>query len=271
MKVNGNKAAQGIIVLVGLSLVCVLYFFGKTVPPKTAIAAEETEGHENHDHAVLDVAVLVENALSALSPKDRKRIADAGKGETEHIWEEFGRHDIAADLKWKKAQTANTFEAYNHAGDGYIKAVTHNADSTFTAFYAEGAIKAYEKALELKDDETVKLKLAKSLLDLKGETMKGVLLLREIAEANPQQLQAQYELGLLSMQSGQWQKAVERFENTVKISPDFVQGYMYLAECQLQLGNEEAAVLVLKKGKEKINDPAIRKALDEVLNKILKN
>ncbi len=67
------------------------------------------------------------------------------------------------------------------------------------------------------DEGEVSVKKA-SLLIEQGEIMEGVTLLKSVLEEDPNNLDAIWELGKLSMQSQQFDKAVERFEKFVTIT-----------------------------------------------------
>ena len=67
------------------------------------------------------------------------------------------------------------------------------------------------------DEGEVSVKKA-SLLIEQGEIMEGVTLLKSVLEEDPNNLDAIWELGKLSMQSQQFDKAVERFEKFVSIT-----------------------------------------------------
>ena len=98
--------------------------------------------------------------------------------------------------------------------------------------------------------------------------MVGILKLRELAEENPGNLEAQYNLGLLSIQSGQYDRAVERFSKVIDLDPDNIEGYFYLGVSYLEMGNDQKAKenfnYVAKNG----NDPAVIKLVEDYLIKI---
>jgi tetratricopeptide (TPR) repeat protein len=67
------------------------------------------------------------------------------------------------------------------------------------------------------DEGEVSVKKA-SLLIEQGEIMEGVTLLKTVLEEDPNNLDAIWELGKLSMQSQQFDKAVDRFTKFVSIT-----------------------------------------------------
>lgn len=79
-----------------------------------------------------------------------------------------------------------------------------------------------------------------------GEPMAGITMLRDLAAEYPNEPLPHFYLGLFSMQSGQFDKAVERFEKVIELDPKLLSAYTYLAEANLALGNQEKAVEILE-------------------------
>jgi FimV-like protein len=59
--------------------------------------------------------------------------------------------------------------------------------------------------------------------------MKGVLQMRSLADANPENADLQWHMGKFSMQTGQYEKAVSRFEKVISLDANHHQAYMQLA------------------------------------------
>ena len=71
--------------------------------------------------------------------------------------------------------------------------------------------------------------------------MQGILKIREIAENYPGNVKANFTLGILSMQTGQYTKAVGRFETVIDTQPDYAEAWRMLAESQLKIGDTISA------------------------------
>lgn len=67
--------------------------------------------------------------------------------------------------------------------------------------------------------------------------MEGIMSLRQIAEDHPNNPKAQFYLGLFSIQSGQYEKAVERFRRVVELDPANVEAYRFLGDAHQSLGD----------------------------------
>ncbi len=71
--------------------------------------------------------------------------------------------------------------------------------------------------------------------------MQGIGMIREVLQENPQHRLALLNLGLLSMRSGQFDKAVERFEQLVALAPEEAKGQFYLGMAYAEAGIKERA------------------------------
>ena len=72
--------------------------------------------------------------------------------------------------------------------------------------------------------------------------MTGILELREMADATPPNMDAVLWLGRFSVQSGQLEKARERFEHVIAAAPDRVEAYWERAMLDMEEGFLEDAV-----------------------------
>ena len=71
--------------------------------------------------------------------------------------------------------------------------------------------------------------------------MEGVFMLRKILEKEPKNKEALFNLGVLSIQSKQYDKAIERFNQLLIIDSLDKRAYLHLGISNFELGNEEEA------------------------------
>ncbi|MGB3587638.1 MAG: tetratricopeptide repeat protein [Tunicatimonas sp.] len=111
---------------------------------------------------------------------------------------------------------------------------------------------------------------AKSAMTYIGSSnpMAGITMLREIVETNENHELATYNLGLLSRQSGQYEKAVERFEKVKEINPDNLQAQFLLGVSYLEAGDEEKSRQQFEYIKTISDDPEIIANVDNYLERI---
>ena len=75
--------------------------------------------------------------------------------------------------------------------------------------------------------------------------MKGILQMRSLSEKYPENADLQWNMGLFSVQSGQYEKAVTRFEKVITLDAQRLDAYMQLAMSYLVLQDTSAATSVL--------------------------
>ena len=75
--------------------------------------------------------------------------------------------------------------------------------------------------------------------------MKGILQMRSLSEKHPENLDLQWNMGLFSMQSGQFEKATVRFKKVITLDAQRLDAYMQLAVSYLALQDTSAATNVL--------------------------
>ena len=98
--------------------------------------------------------------------------------------------------------------------------------------------------------------------------MQGVLLLREVLATDPTNAPALYNLGMLSMQSGQMEKAVGRFLALVKAHPDHLNGNFYLGVTLAQTKQPAEARRAFEKTLALSPDPQLKAAVEQELAKL---
>ncbi len=170
-----------------------------------------------------------------------------------------------ADLILTKSQGN---EANTLAGDIYFKAFGFAASTENAKKFAGKAGQCFEALLkDSPKDPEIRSKLAMTLVTT-SNPMQGINMLRDVLNEYPENITAMYSLGVLSMQSGQYDKAVERFEKLITLDPTNVQASFYLAVSYFETEQFENAKDWFEKVKTMDNDPAIHQAADNYLKEI---
>ncbi|MFT4694894.1 MAG: tetratricopeptide (TPR) repeat protein [Urechidicola sp.] len=122
------------------------------------------------------------------------------------------------------------------------------------------------------NQDEVDIKKASQMIQ-NGQPMKGVMLLRGILEKDENNIDAIWELGKLSMQSQQYEKAIGRFEKFVSLTggEDKVSGLIYLSDAYFLNSERQKSLdnLIKAKALNKKSDLVID--IEERINIINKN
>jgi tetratricopeptide (TPR) repeat protein len=100
--------------------------------------------------------------------------------------------------------------------------------------------------------------------------MKGILKLRELAEQFPENTYIAYQLGMLSFQSGQHEKAVDRFRKVLSLEAENVNAWFYLAGSLMQLGRKKEALEAAKSGYRLAKEDDSKASFEELLKQLEK-
>ncbi len=90
-------------------------------------------------------------------------------------------------------------------------------------------------------------------------------MLREVLAADPKNELALFNLGMLSIQSSQYDKAIERLEELVKINPAHTQGQLLLGIAWMSKGEKTKAKEQFQKVKDMDKDPSVQATVDSYL------
>lgn len=122
------------------------------------------------------------------------------------------------------------------------------------------------------NQEDVDVKIASQLIE-KGEVMEGVTKLKEVLEKDENNVDAIWQLGKMSMQSSQYDKAIVRFEKFITLvdGDDKASGLIYLADAYFLSGEIEKSLDALVLGKTTTKNEKILIEIDERIKIINKN
>ena len=115
------------------------------------------------------------------------------------------------------------------------------------------------------DNLSAKTKLAMTLV-ITENPMSGIMMLREVIEKDPKNREALLSLGLLSIQSGQYERGVERFEKLLTLKEDDYEAMLYMGVCLLEVNKlERSSELFTRIVAAENVDPALKSAAAEYL------
>jgi len=182
-------------------------------------------------------------------------------------WQQHKQLPIAAFYYAKSAKLDNSEKKLNFAGQLFLD-VLHDAGSAGVQVWeGQQAIACFERSLELNpNNDTVKLAMAAGYIEGTGELMQGVQILRGIVNEKPDNIPANLMLGKMSIQSGQFDKAISRFEKVLSVAPNNTEAMYFLAEAYKGKGDKQKAIELFTKCKELVNKPDFSKDIDQYIN-----
>lgn len=264
-----------IVTAVALVLVVVLYMLPKVVVDNEQQAnvnaisdPSNLEIDESHQKELTDqeksaISALKERFNTNENPEKSANFADSLAG----LYSDLNYQDSAAYYYGIAADIEPVMERWLKAGEGYFEAYSFAVESQMQQQFGEKARQYFNLALEQDPDlDDVKAKMA--LTFLPHQPMQAVLLLREVVDGDPDNELGLYNLGLLSLQSQQFDKAVERFEALAYSNPDHLEGQFYLAVSYFENGDRDKARTQFEVVKAMDPDPEVAATVDEYLEKL---
>lgn len=184
------------------------------------------------------------------------------------VFMEINKYDSAAYYAALYAEELDQISLWQKAGDAYFEAFTFALDKPKIDFLGGKAREIYQKILEEQSDNyDVKHNVAMTYVS-SSNPMQGIMMLREILEQDPDNQRTLMSMGRMSIQTSQFENAVERFETYVRYYPLDVEGNFFLGVCYYEIGQLVKAKAQFNKVKELGADEQIITAADEYLERI---
>ena len=185
-------------------------------------------------------------------------------------WDDVNVAIPSAFYKELVAQTESSYENWVLAGDQLTTAYQTTQDSTSQPTLVQKAITAYQTALKLNPASlNAKTGLGSAYVSGTANPMQGIQLLLEVVKEDPKNVKANTNLGLFSMRSGQFDKAVTRFKTVIEQKPD-PEAWFYLATSYENLGQNKDAILAYEKSKELAANPGLSNFVDQKIKALKK-
>lgn len=182
------------------------------------------------------------------------------------IWREHKQLPVAAYYYAVAGKLENSEKKLNFAAQLFLDLMHESQPAPVQMWEAQQAVACLKRSLELNpQNDTAKLALAAGYIEGTGETMQGVQLLLGITREKPDNIAANLMLGRLSIQSGQFDKAVQRFETVLKTEPENTEALYFLAEAYKGKGDKEKAIELFEKCKKIVNKPDFSRDIDNYI------
>jgi tetratricopeptide (TPR) repeat protein len=191
-------------------------------------------------------------------------IADLGR-----LFDSLGFPLIGAHFYAKVASKINDENSWFNTGLKFYEFAAMCEDTSMQIYASKEAIVAFEKVIAL-NDNNIEAKNALAICYIQNDLdiMKGVQLLKDVTKRDSNNIEANYTLGMLSIRSGQSDKAVARFETLVKLQPMNPEFHYYLGEAFGQMGKKKEAIRSFETFKTLVPDDNAKKNIEITINNL---
>ena len=264
-----------IVSIVGVLLVVGMFFLPRVV-------VEDEEAPQSESGSVNATPEISQAHSRELTESERKQIEELKEGfknqdNTEKSanfadslakkFAELNFLDSAAFYYGEAAQLNPSFERLMKAGNSHFEAFSYAVDLAQQDYWGKLTRSYFQKVLE-SDEELSDVKAKMALTYLPQQPMEAVMLLREVVDSDPNNGFALYNLGLLSLQSRQYDKAVERFQKLTMVEPDNLEGQFYLGVAYFESGATDLAREQFLKVKQLEPDPEVQANIEAYLKEL---
>lgn len=249
------------ICLSAILLLLVMYFGCETKPPKQ----KQIEKTRVLNAESTTVQTLLKEAKDTLNSRSDNYILslekqlESAKDDTTRVeilkqlsgrWFSEARPDIAGGYAEKIAEIEDSEDSWAITGTTFAICVKRMNEARIRDFCTSHAIKAFENAISLNPSNTThKVNLAICYTDNPppNNPMKGVLLLRDLLDKEPNNPLVLSSLGRLAIRTGQFEKAKERLEQAYSSAPNNKEIICLLAQTYTSLNDTENAAAFAEK------------------------
>jgi len=283
---SNTRLTQLLLILAGVVVIALILFAPERKSDQKKEQELAVDSHEGHDHAegeghedeVAEKPEALPEGVKELEQQAEK-VSDV---DTKlNLYDSLisisireKRPNLVAKYSKKKAMAVSTENNWMLAGDNYFKAFRLSKNQSQEML--NGAIAAYEKVQEINPDN-LDAKTAIGVAYVEGASltgqppMRGIGILQEVLNIDPENVNALTNLGYFAIQSGQYDKAIERFEKVLQIDSLNAEAYLYLTDVYLSQDEVEKGIETLEEYKKMVNDPLVKKQVDDYIKEIKTN
>jgi tetratricopeptide (TPR) repeat protein len=185
------------------------------------------------------------------------------------LYTQAGQFDSAAWFAEQAATFFNTTESFLNAGNSYYEAYTFAMEPARQEQLAEKT-RTWLGKVTATDSKNLEAKTKIAMTYFTSNPPQGVGLLREVLAEDPKNEFALYNMGMLAIQSAQYDRAIERLEELKAVNPSHIQGALMLGVAYANKGNKEKARQQFELVKTLDKDPAVQATANSYLKDLNK-
>ena len=265
------KKTQIILLLAAVAAVVLVYQLPRVVVENDQLS--EVNDVKPHDLTVSDadnevIISLREQLKESRENKKSVNFADSLAA----IYLKYQFVDSAAIIAELLVSLDSSFFGKYKAAMIYYRSSQNALKTEKSVSYAQKAKDLFEVLLlEQPENNALKNKLAMTLMTT-DTPMQGVMILREVLESDPENREAIFNLGLLAIRSGQYDKAEGRFLRLLEINSEDHEAVFYLGVTYGDAKDSAKAIEAFKKYLEfEGTDAALRATASNFIQDLEKN
>jgi len=272
------RKQQLVLGLSGLTLLLLLYFFGNTVAPGKPAPTSETPTAA----AILNTSDVIAKFKSGIDTQriqvitqlENSVVRGDVKNQQVHVYHQLASYwmdtlhneIIGAYYTGEAAKLENSEKKLTFAAHLLLGNMMSATDASMQKWLATQSKELFDKALTINpgnDSSKIGVGVCYMFGNISDSPMQGILAIKQIADKDSNNLYAQMMLGLGGVQSGQYDKAAERFLIVLRKQPGNMEAILNLAGTYERMGNKAEAVKWYENALNYIQIPQARKDIEE--------
>ena len=186
-------------------------------------------------------------------------------------WDDLEQAIPSALYLEEVAKGQSSLQNWVQAGDRFLKAFDNTQDSLVKPAMLQKANQAFTKAVTIDStDLDAKTGMGITIVNGMGAPMEGIAMLLDVVKKDPKNFKANMNLGLFAIKSGQFDKAIIRFEDLIKNIKATPDAYFYLATAYENLGKNQEAIDAYLKSKKLAANPTLSGFIDKKVAELKK-
>lgn len=267
----GPKKIQALLITGALILAVLLFIAPKISPPNTESNVQPLGKAAISENATLDVYLsLASKNLEPGLKQQFSRLSATHKNDSASVfWDRLKRPDLASFYAEELARKENSARAWFKAGNRYYYAIQFSKDKTEIPVLYQCAMRCFSKGLKLDPADTdAKIMLASCYVEGSADPMEGISRLREVEKTDSNNVKLQLAFAFFSVKSGQFDKAIRRFNKVLAIDSSYIEAYLHLADAYEQLNNNAKTMEALEKYAAKTPDATERNEINKYIQQL---
>ena len=280
------KRQQLVLLLSGIVLVALLYFFGQTNTPKkdSPAGSVPAQASQNTDIQFSDILAKAKQRLTSDQNQRMAGLENAViRGDVNeqklHLYHQLARFwkdsvkifEPYAYYTSEASKLENSEKSLTFAAQLFIDNLLIEGDPAMQKWLATNAKDLLDRASKINpDNDSTKIGIGACYMlgNISDNPMQGILAVREVVQKNPNNLYGQMILGLGGKKSGQFDKAIEHFSVILQKQPNNLEAIFQIAECYELKSDKVNAVKWYETGKKLISNEEIKKQIDKRINEL---
>ena len=276
---------QWITAFASILLVVLLFQFGRTVPLKKLNPADPAFNYS----ATLSIDTLLAHAKEVLRPEQVMRLNELensisrGNVQTQrlevyhqlaHFWADSAH--VFEPYAWYTAEAArleNSEKSLTFAAHLFLENLRLEGNPELKNWKSLQAKELFERSLKINphnDSARVGLGACYIFGNISPSPMEGISMILQVIREDSSNIYAQMMLGHGSVISGQYDKAIDRFETVLRLDPLNLEAILLMAEVYERKGDKVTAIDWYQKSLPLIKTIEVRKEVEARINELKK-